>query len=103
MVIFEILNKSENKRLLGYLFYFERSGRFFTELLETLDEWSSPFIFSGHVKKGIYSIDSTWSAKFVSQRIIPSDRQNLGSLLRDNSLTKYDEFKLLLLNNITNK
>ena len=97
MVIFEIRNKTENRRLLGYLFYFERSCRFYAELSETIDEWDSPFMFSGHVRKGIYSIDSTWSEKFVRQRIIPTDRQNLGSLLRDNSLTKYDEFKLLLL------
>ena len=97
MVVFEIHDKAQKNRLLGYLMYYERSKRFFAELKEDTDEWTCPFIFSGHVKKGIYSIDSVWSSKFVSQRIIPPDRQNLGTILRENGLKEYDEFKLLLL------
>ena len=97
MIVFEIHNKAENRRLLGYLFYYDRSKRFYTELLSDLDEWSAPFIFAGHVKRGEYSIDSVWSKKFVNQRIIPPDRQNLGSILKENGLKTYDEYKLLLL------
>lgn len=48
-------------------------------------------------QRGIYSIDSVWSGKFVSQRIIPPDRQNLGNILKENGLKLYDEFKLLQL------
>ncbi len=97
MVVFEIRNKEEKGNLLGYLFYYERSKRFFSELLKETDEWTAPFMFSGHVKRGVYSIDSVWSAKFVGQRIIPPDRQNLGSILDKNGLKEYDEFKLLQL------
>ena len=98
MVTFEIRDGATNeKRLLGYLFYYERSRRFFAELLEKWDEWAAPFIFSGFVKRGIYSINSEWSMKFVRQRIIPADRQNLGAILRDNHLREYDEYRLLLL------
>lgn len=98
MVIFEIRDgATKEKRLLGYLFYYERSRRFFAELLRDLDEWTVPFIFSGFVKRGIYSIDSEWSMKFVRQRIIPSDRQNLGAVLKANKLREYVEYKLLLL------
>ena len=98
MVTFEIRDAATGeKRLLGYLFYYERSRRFFAELLEKWDEWAAPFIFSGFVKRGIYSIDSEWSMKFVRQRIIPADRQNLGAILRDNNLREYDEYRLLLL------
>ncbi|MCR5279707.1 MAG: DUF2442 domain-containing protein [Lachnospiraceae bacterium] len=98
MVIFAIIDNAVYKdRLLGYLFYFERSQRFFTELLEEYDEWELPFIFSGFVAKGQYSIGSLWSRKFVAQRIIPTDRQNLGSILKENKLREYDEYKLLLL------
>ena len=97
MIVFEIRNKEEKGRVLGYLFYYKRSKRFYVELLDGLDEWDAPFLFSGYVKKGIYSIDSTWSRKFVEQRIIPSDRQNLGIILKENGLQEYDESKLLLL------
>ena len=92
MIVFEIHNKAENRRLLGYLFYYDRSKRFYTELLSDLDEWSAPFIFAGHVKRCEYSIDSVWSKKFVNQRIIPLDRQNLGSILKENGLKTYDEY-----------
>ena len=36
---------------------------------------------------------------WVQQRIIPSDRQNLGQILKVNVLDEYDEFKLLMLSN----
>ncbi len=97
MTIFEIRNKADKGRLLGYLFYYERSRRFFAELLKETDEWSAPFMFSGLVKRGVYSIDSVWSRKFVEQRIVPFDRQNLGEILRDNDLKQYDEYRLLQL------
>ncbi len=98
MIIFEICEKrSKTESLLGYLFYYEKSRRFFAEILKENDEWTAPFMFSGLVRKGIYSIDSEWSGRFVKQRIIPPDRQNLGSILRDNNLKSYDELKLLLL------
>ena len=97
MITFEIRDKAEKGRLLGYLLYYERSKRFFAELLSELDEWSAPFLFAGHVKRGIYSVDSLWSRRFVAQRIIPPDRQNLGGLLKENGLRAYDELKLLQL------
>ena len=97
MIVFEIRNEAAGRRLLGYLTFYERSRRFFAELLRDLDEWSAPFMFIGHVKRNIYSIDSVWSGKFVAQRIIPPDRQNLGSILKENGLKSYDELKLLML------
>ena len=33
----------------------------------------------------------------MQQRIVPSDRQNLGQILKENNLTEYDEFELLML------
>lgn len=96
MVIFEIRDGATNEnRLMGYLFYYERSRRFYAELLKNLDEWTAPFVFAGFVKRGIYSIDSDWTMSFVRQRIIPYDRQNLGAVLKANKLREYDEYKLL--------
>lgn len=88
---------NQDKYLVGYLFYYERSRRFFAELPEDVDEWKAPFLFSSFVKRNIRSIDSEWSMKFVQQRIIPPDRQNLGDILKANNLSEYDEYKLLQL------
>ncbi len=97
MEIFEIRDSSAENLLLGFLFYYEKDHRFYAELLEEIDEWYAPFIFSGQVRAGNYSIDSSLSLKFVQQRIIPRDRQNLGSILKSNKLKEYDEYKLLCL------
>ncbi len=98
MVIFEIRDASlDTGKLLGYLFYYSRSRRFFTELLNGITEWEAPFLFAEFVKNGQYSIGSEWSMKFVRQRIIPPDRQNLGSILKANHLSSYDEYSLLKL------
>lgn len=97
MTIFEIRDESEKDRLLGYLFYYPKRKRFYTELLSSLDEWNAPFIFWGQVKKGEYSIGHEKSLEFVRQRIIPYDRQNIGMILRDNNMSEYDEYRLLLL------
>lgn len=35
----------------------------------------------------------------MQQRIAPTDRQNLGQILKDNGLDEYDEFQLLMLAN----
>ena len=37
------------------------------------------------------------SDKWVKQRIVPSERQNLGLILKENKLNEYNEFKMLLL------
>ena len=97
MTIFEIKDESNKDKLLGYLFYYPKRKRFYTELLNTLDEWDAPFIFWRQVKNSEYSIGHEKSIEFVRQRIIPSDRQNIGMILRDNNINEYDEYKLLLL------
>ena len=97
MTIFEIRDESNKDRLLGYLLYYPKRKRFYTELLKSQDEWTSPFIFWEQLKKGEYSIGHEKSLEFVRQRIIPPDRQNIGMILRDNKLSEYDEYKLLLL------
>ncbi len=102
MTIFEIRDSSlrnpdGSDKLLGFLFYHERTRRFYAEILEGIDEWEAPFMFCAHIEKGRYSIGSSWTMRWVRQRIIPSDRQNIGSILKENGLKYYDEYKLLCL------
>ncbi|MCR5675173.1 MAG: DUF2442 domain-containing protein [Lachnospiraceae bacterium] len=101
MNVFEIhdptLNEDGTDRIVGYLFYFERARRFYVELMDGLDEWDAPALFMRHAREGRYSVDSEWSMKWVRQRIIPPDRQNLGSILKENGLKYYDEYRLLVL------
>lgn len=82
---------------LAYLLYYEVPRMFFIEIPEETSEWEAPLLLSSFVKRKKYTVDDFWSKKWVQQRIIPPDRQNLGEILRENGLEEYDEFSLLLL------
>ena len=98
MRLFAIKDESlEDQKILGYLIYYENAKTFFIELPDGADRWETPIILSSFAEQGIYSIDSTWSKRWVQQRIVPQDRQNIGQILRDNGLKEYDEFNLLML------
>ena len=82
---------------LGWLFYDPASERFFLELPEEMDPWLLPPPCNSFAARGIYSLSSEWSMRWVAQRIVPPDRQNLGMILKANNLTTYDPHRLLLL------
>lgn len=98
MKIFAIRDESAvNQVDLAYLLYYELEKRFYIELPEKADPWETPLLLSTFVKKGETSVNSYWSKMWVQQRIVPTDRQNLGQVLKDNNLSEYDEFDLLML------
>ena len=82
---------------IAYLIYYERDKRFYIELPENADPWETPLLLSSFLKRGETTINAYWSKAWVHQRIIPSDRQNLGQILKENGMNAYDEFRLLML------
>ena len=98
MKIFAIRDAADqSNKDLAYLFYYEINRKFYIELPEKADPWETPLLLASFVKNGEQSINSYWSRVWVQQRIVPSDRQNIGQILRDNGLKSYDEFALLIL------
>ena len=79
MKIFQIIDK-ETGAVPGTLLYAEKDKVFIVELAETLDEWSTPLLFSGFVKRGIYTVPRDISLAWVRERIIPSGRQNISDI-----------------------
>ena len=99
MKIFAIRDESaDDRKDLAYLIYFENTRSFYIELPDMSDEWEVPLLLSSFVKKGEHSVNSYWSRLWVTQRIVPTDRQNIGQILKDNGLSEYDEMSLLLMN-----
>lgn len=94
MRIYEIINE-ENNSSVGTLLYYEASRTFIIELEDYLDEWTAPLLFSGFVKRAIYSMPRELSKMWVTERIIPSGRQNISSILSTHKLREYDELKFL--------
>lgn len=94
MKIFEIIDE-ENKLLAGILLYYEKEGTCIIELPEYLDEWTAPLLFASYVKKKIYTIPRDISFLWVKERVIPSGRQNIKSILAQHHMESYDEMKFL--------
>ena len=100
MKIFAVRDEDNTtNKAVAYLFCYEKEKRFYIELPEEADPWETPLILSSFLKKGQKTINAYWSRIWVQQRIVPSDRQNLGMILRDNGLDFYDEYKLLTMTN----
>jgi DNA-binding XRE family transcriptional regulator len=55
-----------------------------------------PFLFAIFAEQGVFEIDADWSLRWVEERIVPVDRQNLGQVLRANGLDWYDPYALLV-------
>jgi len=81
----------------AYLIYSKAGDKFYIELSENTDPWKTPLMLSTFAEKEITTIDPYHSKMWVRQRIIPTDRQNLGQILRDNGMRAYNEYELLLL------
>lgn len=97
MRVFAIRDEEElNNKDLAYLIYYEVDKRFYIELPDDADLWETPLLLSSLLKRGVKTINAYWSKLWVEQRIVPTDRQNLGQILKDNNLAEYDEFELLL-------
>jgi hypothetical protein len=98
MKIFAIRDEFDSaKKNLAYLLYYEMEKRFYIELPDAADPWETPLLLSSFVKRGEKTVNSYWSKLWVQQRIVPTDRQNLGQVLKDNRLKAYDEYSLLML------
>lgn len=98
MKIYAIHDKEAHEDLaLGYLFYYEKANACIIELDDCLDEWEAPVLFQGLVKKGIYTVPEDIAMLWVRERVIPSGRQNIGSILKNAKLNEYDEMALLTL------
>ncbi len=96
MKIFEIYD-NDIDRDVGTLLYYEKERTFIAELRDDLDEWTAPLLFSGLVKKGIYTVPRNVTRDWIGERVIPNSRQNIGDILRNSHLREYDEMKLLEL------
>lgn len=98
MKIFAVRDEyDDSRKSLAYLIYYEKAKRFYIEIPEEADSWETPLLLESFVKRGERSINAYWSRMWVQQRIVPTDRQNLGQILKENGLESYDEFELLML------
>ena len=87
----------DRKSAVGYLYYYKKANAYIIELCEDIGEWEAPLLFQGLVKKGIYTVSKEIALLWVRERVIPSGRQNIGSILKNAKLKEYNEMALLSL------
>lgn len=92
------IKKNNREKIVGILNYDARTKTYTIDIPENVSEKEAPFMISLFLKKGIRSVDSDWSMRWVRSRIIPNSRQNIGEILRVNGMHSYDEHALLLKN-----
>jgi predicted DNA-binding transcriptional regulator AlpA len=98
MKIFAIRDEADKEQKdLAYLLYYETEKLFYIELPDDADPWETPLLLSSFAKRGEKTVNSYWSKLWVQQRIVPTERQNLGQILKENGLKEYDEYRLLML------
>ena len=93
-----VLSEGHRNKIVGILNYDEKAKKYTIEIPENVTPKEAPFMMSLLLKKGIRTMNSDWSMRWVQSRIIPSSRQNIGEILRVNGMRSYDEHKLLLKN-----
>ena len=81
---------------MGYLFYFENAHRFYIEIADGLDYWYAPPIMDWYIEHGIEYVDAEWSLRWVQNRIIPPDRQNIAQILKNQGMDSYNEYRMLV-------
>ena len=92
-----ILNEVDHRpRNLGYVLYYDKAQVFSIELDDTLTPMDVPLFFASFLKRNVYTLNETWSRKWVDQRIVPRNRQNLGAILKEAHLKEYHPYRLLL-------
>lgn len=97
MKVCKIIDESRDNIVIAYLFHYEKSDAYTIEISDELRAEDAPILFDTFIERGTYTADPEFSKRWVENRVIPRDRQNLGTILRDNGLREYDSFKLLML------
>lgn len=94
---FEIVNgMRRNMEPCAVLVWDDDSNFLSIDIDESATEKDVPMLFIPFLRKGQHHIDDAWVRRWVEERIVPSDGQNLGQVLRANGLQLYDSMLLLI-------
>ena len=93
---FLIYDKWLNDKKVGILTYDDNTSEFSIEVDKNLTPQEAPFIFEHFMEKGQYTIPKEWSLKWVQERIIPSNRQLIGVIMRNLGVPEYTEYNMLI-------
>lgn len=95
---FKIVNQSNPKEINAILIYNTETDKYTISIPRNISQSNLPAILKLLYNKGQFEIDDTWSRKFISERVVPADRQNIGKIMRKVGMKRYDEINFLEYN-----
>lgn len=90
------IKKNDGNKNVPVLMYDESTKTFTIDIPKDVSEMELPFMLALYAQKGVYHMNPEASMKWVQSRIVPSSRQNIGEILKNNSMKSYDEYRLLI-------
>ena len=94
---FELIDDNiEPQKEHAILTYDEENDIYSIYVPKTVKSEDLPAIPALLVMKGIREIEDKWARRFVQERVVPPNRQNIGEIMRQVGMTYYSEFPLLL-------
>lgn len=92
------VKRKNRDQIVSILNYDDKKKTYTIDIPKDVPIEELPFMMALCAKKGMYHLDENLSLKWVVSRIVPSSRQNIGQILRENGMRSYDEQTLLLKN-----
>ncbi|WP_036608838.1 hypothetical protein [Oribacterium sp. P6A1] len=92
---YRIANKRSKNKSVATLLYDEDKQEFKIEIPKEQDERKLPMLLRASVSKGEYVMNPKFSLLWVRNRLVPSERQNIGQFLKSYGLNNYREDLIL--------
>lgn len=81
--------------IFAYLFINDRKDNCYLELIEDLPYY--PLFLDLFIKKNKKIINNYYTMKWINERVIPYERQNIIDILKDNNLKYYNEISMFIM------
>lgn len=91
MKIFEI---RDNLNIYGYLFCNNNYSDYYIEINN--DNLNQDVFFKMFLDNNINVINNFWAKRWIEERVIPSNRQNINDILLNNNMISYNELELFI-------
>ena len=92
---FVIVNRMNPDEAVAYLSYEPENRRFRLKLNKNAKREEFQGMLRVFYDKEMYDPGEKWSARWVRERVTPSERQGMGTILRENQMKCYDEMTFL--------
>jgi hypothetical protein len=86
-----------NNRQVGIFTYDTKTKQFSMTISEDVPKDELPLSLEGFVNRQKYVLSNENVLRWIRGRICPPGRHNIREILRNNGLTEYDEFGLLMV------